>query len=90
LRNFGNVETLTWRHGDTEHGDIETSRIKRKRKPRRFSLSRLLFAHRATEVCRLSICWGSYPFANGLNGLAHLGRFVWKERQRRYWPTLIR
>jgi hypothetical protein len=34
-----------------------------KRKPRRFSLIRLTSAHRAN---------GSYPFANGLNGLAHL------------------
>ncbi len=35
-----------------------------KRKPRRFSLILLPFAHRAN---------GSYPFANGLNGLEGLG-----------------
>ncbi len=52
-----------WRNGDTEtwalrhgHGEIETSN--RKRKPRRFSLIRLPFAHHANGnlafVCSLT------------------------------------
>ncbi len=44
-----------------------------KRKPRRFSLTSLPFAHRANE---------SYPFADGLNrlnGLAHLHMHVHKK-----------
>jgi hypothetical protein len=56
------VDTLrqAWRHED-KHGDMET--LNGKRKTRRFSLIRLPLTHREN---------GSYPFANGLNGLAHL------------------
>jgi hypothetical protein len=58
------VTSLTWTH-QKENG---------KRKPRRFSLIRLPFAHRANgslSYVRM-LTNGNYPFANGLNGLAHL------------------
>jgi hypothetical protein len=76
------METGTWRHG---HGDryMASWNFKKssgKPKPRRFSLIRLLFAHRAKEVCHLSVCLRrnnvSYPFTDGLNGLAHLCRLL--------------
>ncbi len=45
-----------------------------KRKPTRFSLIRLPSAHRANIVCPFVDEGknGSYPLANGLNGLDHL------------------
>jgi hypothetical protein len=49
-----------------------------KKKHRQFSLIHLLFAHCETEVCRLLFVDketnGSYPFANGLNGIIGLAR----------------
>jgi hypothetical protein len=76
------METWPWRQG---HGDrdMESWNLKKssgKPKPRRFSLIRLLFAHRTKEVCHLSVCLRrnnvSYPFTDGLNGLAHLCRLL--------------
>jgi hypothetical protein len=71
---YGEMETWRQGHGDM---DMETRRHQmenEKRKPRRFSLIRLPFAHRAKNC--FSFCPfideetnGSYPFANGLNGL---------------------
>jgi hypothetical protein len=73
LRNSGNVETWTWRHGSM---DMVTSN--RKRKPRQFSLTRLPFSFCANGSL-LFVCPFvdketnvSYPSANGLNELAHL------------------
>jgi hypothetical protein len=89
----GHMDAWTWRHGDMEiwrygdmdtwthgHGDMETSNGKRK--PSRFSLICLPFAHRAngsllfvsllakkqTEV----ICLYGLNVLNGPNGLAQL------------------
>jgi hypothetical protein len=58
----GDMDMETWRHGDIKHG---------KRKPRRFSLIRLPFAHVQMEVCCYCCCCyvGSYPFAQA--GHAH-------------------
>ncbi len=72
-RHHGDMKT--WRHGDMEtwwHGDMKTWSMEApngKRKPRRFSLIHLPFAHRANGSL------SSYPFANwlnALNGLVHL------------------
>jgi hypothetical protein len=50
------------------------------RKPRRFSLIRLPLAHRANGFVVCPFVYdetnGRYPFANGLNELAHLRKYV--------------
>jgi hypothetical protein len=73
------------RHGHMEtwkHKDMETRRQGQrhqtengKQKHRRFSLIHLLFSHhtnRSLLFLYLQETNGSYPFANGLNGLTHL------------------
>ncbi len=69
----------TWRRGD---GNMETlihgilKNLKRKWKPRRFSLIhyRFLIMQQKFVLCPFvdEHTYGHFPFANGLNGLAHL------------------
>ncbi len=71
------METSTWRH---RHGDKEFLKIKWKTEAQRqFPLIRLPFAQCEKKNGSFVVCPfadeetnGDYPFANGLNGLAHL------------------
>jgi hypothetical protein len=87
----GNMDMVTWRHGHRDmdmetwtlrHGlgnkemEILETKIKRKTKPRRFSLIRSPFAYCADRSLKFVFCPfvdkeinRSYPFANGLNGV---------------------
>ncbi len=48
-------------------------RFKRKTGAQVIFLNPFTIAHRATDACRFLLFMnGSYPFANGLNGLVHL------------------
>jgi hypothetical protein len=70
----------TWRYGDMvtwRHGDMETSNGIRKREAQAIFLNSFTIYSACKWkfiVCPFvdKVTNGSYPFANGLNGLAHL------------------